>query len=138
MRSEIEQLIEVVGLQETINVCRVHRTTVGRWIKGQVKPPASALVTLRLLAWGKHPREDRAWEGWIFRRGKLVSPDGDEFEPGDVKALRYLHPLVKSQRKRIEELEAQIVALTREVARADPAANDLAVWPGDPRTKAYG
>jgi len=136
-RSELVQIAADLGVSRIASICRVHRTTVGRWLKGQVPVPESAILALRAYGWGEMPGLDRCWDGWFFKDGLLWSPDGDKFDPGEIKALVYMRPLVIEQRKRIVELEAELVAATREATKYDPAANDRSIWESDVRSKAF-
>lgn len=135
---ELASLVEHLGAGRIASICRVHRTTVGRWLKGQVPVPESAILALRAYGWGEMPGLDRCWDGWFFRDGLLWSPDGNKFDPGEINALVYMRPLVIAQRKQIVELEAQLVAATKEATKHDPAANDRAIWEADVRSKAFG
>lgn len=136
--TELEYLIDAVGGRAYAeDLCRVHRTTMGRWLSGKIKPPAAALATLRAAAWGQMPGRDRTWDGWFFRDGLLWSPEGERFDAGEIRALVYMRKVITAQREQIVTLERQIVAATREASRHDPAANDNAIWPADVRSKAY-
>lgn len=135
--SEIRDSIDTVGRGRVECLCNVHRTTVARWLRGAVQPPESVLATLRAAAWGQRPGYDKAWDGWIFRDGLLWSPENEAFDSGEIRALVYLRPLVKSQREHIVDLERKLIEATKVAARNDEAANDLAIWPQDIRSKAF-
>ena len=136
-QSELAKLVDELGPSRIASICRVHRTTVGRWLKGQVPIPESAILALRAYGWGEMPGLERAWDGWFFRDGLLWSPNGDKFDPGEIMALIYMRPLVIAQREQIAELEAKLIAATREATKYDPAANDRAIWESDVRVKAF-
>lgn len=135
---ELKSLVEVLGQHRAADLCRVHRTTVGRWLKGQIDPPEAALIALRAAVTGQMPGRDRAWDGWYFQDGLLWSPEGYGFDSGQILARVYERQMIQALRKQIEDLEAKLVAATRELAKSDKAANDVAVWDTDVRTKAYG
>lgn len=104
-------------------------------MKGQVPVPESALLAIRAAVTGQMPGYDRSWDGWIFRDGYLVSPEGYKFTAGEVLAGIYREKLVKAQREQIRELEAKLVKMTRAAALVDQAANDLSIW--DVRAQAF-
>jgi Phage protein len=73
--------------------------TVRRW-KRRGRAPRLVVEFLKMLESGPLGMASRAWDGWIIRRDKLVSPDGWEFEPGEVKSI----PL---RRQQLSEYERQ-------------------------------
>ena len=134
---EMVQLAADLGVSRIASICRVHRTTVARWVKGQVPVPESAILALRAYGWGEMPGLDRCWDGWFFRDGLLWSPEGNKFDPGEIMALIYMPPLAIAQRQTIVDLEAKLIAATKEATKHDPAANDRAIWEADVRSKAF-
>lgn len=95
------------------------------------------MLAIRAYGWGEMPGLDRCWDGWFFRDGLLWSPDGDKFDPGEIMALVYMRPLVIEQRRQIVELEGKLIAATKEAAKTDSAANDMAIWGQDVRSRAF-
>lgn len=87
--------------------------TARRWISTGLVPRL-ALEFLRLIFDGPLGLISQPWNGWSLRRGKLRSPDGDEFTPEEVRAL----PL-QLQRVRSLECELRSIADSRQ-ADASP------------------
>lgn len=137
-RSELLEIIERLGQPRVEKMLGVHRTTIGRWLDGSVTIQQSRMIALRLAAEGRVPGMAGEWDGWYFEDGLLCSPEGHKFEPGEVRSLFYKNPLIKSLWQRIDALERQLVKMTEAAAVVDTAANDLAIWPADVRSKAFG
>ena len=69
-------------------VCGVDITTYRRWERGRARIPFSANRELALDGAGELPATaGTTWDGWLFVRGVLVSPEGETFTPGAVRAL---------------------------------------------------
>lgn len=134
---ELKNLVSHLGANSAARTVGVHRTTLGRWLAGQVKPPRTALQVLRMAAFGQVVGMGGQWEGWRFNDGLLWSPEGYQFTSGDLMAQVYERPLLKALRKQVAEYEARIVSLTKAAAQVDPAANDSSTWPANPATRAF-
>ncbi len=76
--------------------CNVHPDTARRW-KRTGNVPAAAVVAIRALYECDLGALDRAWAGWILRRGELVSPAGDRLTPGMVLAGKYYRELERER-----------------------------------------
>lgn len=75
-------------------LCGVSRRTWGRWMRGLARVPRSALLLLRICAQGELPAAGPEWDGWRFYRGALLTPEGVEVKPGEIRAMPYLWALV--------------------------------------------
>lgn len=80
--------------------CQVHPDTARRW-KRTGNAPAPALALLRVLHDYDLGAIAPAWTGWCVRGGDLVSPEGDRFTPGMVRAGQY-------HRQRASDLEREL------------------------------
>lgn len=109
---EINELVEYHGIIHVERALEVHRTTIGRWCKGQIPVPISAIIALRALK-GEYPfMEAKQWKGWGFGRdGKLYSDANQGYETGDIRAIPY-------QIAQIQALEAQVKDLTKQLEAA--------------------
>lgn len=117
---DLERLIELIGQLSVERQLDVHRTTIGRWLSGQIKIPGAKHQAIRELL-GHLPGTDGKWEGWRFWQGKLNSPGGDQYGPGDVLSLGLLRQQLTAQRHEIIELKARLMRAER---CAQVAAND--------------
>lgn len=137
---ELEHLVNELSETTAVRLLGVHRTTISRWIRGKSRIPESALITLRAALYGERPGDvGKIWEGWRFGPGgHLYAPDVFPYTAGDLLAQRVERRLIKTLFKRVDELDAKVLSLTKELAKHDVAANDMSVWPGNPQTKAYG
>jgi hypothetical protein len=125
-RLELTELIEEYGRGRTAELLDVHRTTVERWISGQVPVPQAVLIAMKAAARSILPGQDlAAWRGWTFGRdGDLYGPEGRGYHPGDLLGLPYLKALVRAQRQEVEQLQAKIAQLERNLDLLHTAAND--------------
>jgi len=65
-----------------------HPSTVRRWLRTQRIPP----WVMRLLEIASDLGElERAWSGWALRAGTLVSPEGWQFKPSEVRCIPFMH-----------------------------------------------
>lgn len=78
--------------KEIARLCGVDLATARRWRRQASCPPASAvfLINADLGCF------DKAWRGWIMRRGLLVSPDGQEVAPNDIRAIPFMRLQIHS------------------------------------------
>ena len=63
-----------VGEACALEVLKINRTTLGRWLAGHVKVPHSAALVLRQLAEGIPPGGSDHWQGFRFDGDELVTP----------------------------------------------------------------
>lgn len=70
-----------LSIDETAKVLHVTTRTVRNWISGRVSIPYAAYRLVRIL--GRYELPDPAWAGWIMHSGRLWSPEGHGFVPGD-------------------------------------------------------
>lgn len=80
--------------------------------------PAATWMWLKAVTAG-FPLQGPEWEGWIFKNGKFVSPEGVEIGTGQINALPYTYG-------RLRELEKQASCNKAEnVIPLRPRAPDL-------------
>lgn len=121
--NDLKHLIELIGQRRVERELNVHRTTVKRWLLGQVRIPGAQHLAIKGLL-GDLPGTVGRWTGWRFEAGGLVSPGGDTFTAGDVLSLGLLRQQLAQQRREILELRAKVKALETSVDALSPAAND--------------
>jgi hypothetical protein len=119
----LRALIELVGQKRVERELNVHRTTIRRWLAGQVQIPGHQHQVIKMLL-GDLPGTGGKWTGWRFHDGELLSPAGEPFRPGDVLALVLLRQQLTAQRHEIERLKVRLVIAEDAVERLAPAAND--------------
>lgn len=139
LAAEVAELVGAVGRHRVAAALGVHRSTVARWQSGASVPPGPALALLRYLAAGQVP--GAAWRGWRFagRRGDvLLSDDGEEFSPADLRGLRWQRQVSAAWERKALLLEAQLVAATKALAALPGgAANDSHISGQDCRSRAF-
>jgi hypothetical protein len=119
----LRALIELVGQRRVERELNVHRTTIRRWLAGQVQIPGHQHQVIRMLL-GDLPGTAGKWTGWRFHDGELLSPAGERFAPGDVLALILLRQQLTAQRRELERLQVRLAIAEEAVDRLAPAAND--------------
>jgi len=122
----LRALIELIGQKRVERELNVHRTTIRRWLAGQVQIPGHQHQVIRMLL-GDLPGTSGKWTGWRFHDGELLSPAGEPFRPGDVLALVLLRQQLTAQRQEIERLKVRLAVAEDAVQRLAPAANDSRV-----------
>jgi Phage protein len=110
---DLKALIELIGPRRVERELNVHRTTVRRWLDGQVRIGGAQLLAVRALL-GDMPGTNARWTGWRFHDGLLLSPAGDKFTAGDVSAIGL-------NRQRIAWLERELIAAKARVALLEQA-----------------
>lgn len=70
-----------LSIDQTAKALHVTPRTVRNWISGRVGIPYAAYRLVRIL--GRYELPDPAWAGWIMHSGRLWSPEGHGFVPGD-------------------------------------------------------
>jgi hypothetical protein len=120
---DLRALLERLGESRLLRELDIHRTTLRRWLKAEVKIPGHQHQVIRLLL-GDLPGTDGQWTGWRFDRGLLVSPGGDVYRAGDVLALVLLRQQLTAQRREVEALKIRLAIAEEAVDRLAPAAND--------------
>jgi hypothetical protein len=124
---DLRALLERIGEPRLLRELNIHRTTLRRWLKAEVKIPGHQHQVIRLLL-GDLPGTDGQWTGWGFVRGLLVSPGGDTYRPGDVLSLIILRQQLTAQRRELEALRVKLAISEEAVERLAPAANDSRAW----------
>lgn len=119
-RRELRQLIELIGQHRVERELNVHRTTVARWLGGQVLIPGAQLLAIRALL-GDLPGTAGRWTGWRFYDGELIAPGGDRYTAGDVLSLRLLRQQLAAQYKELAALRVKNRVLE---SLAQVSAND--------------
>ena len=73
--------------QAVVNQLQVTVQTVRRWEREFAPFWTVEIIYLRSrspAAHGKH------WQGWYFENGYLVTPEGDSFRPGEIRAIQFM------------------------------------------------
>ena len=70
-----------LSIDQTAKALHVTTRTVRYWISGRVAIPYAAYRLVRIL--GRFELPDPAWAGWSMHSGRLWSPEGHSFLPGD-------------------------------------------------------
>jgi len=85
---------------EAAKACGIHRTTYARQENDTARVSVAAYRLLILLG-GHIPGNE--WQGWRLSRGALHSPEGNEYTPGDLYAVHWLHQSVRFLRAELLE-----------------------------------
>lgn len=124
---DLSAILEKIGEHRLCFELNVHRTTVRRWLKGEVQLPGHQHQVIRMLL-GDLPGTEGRWRGWRFWAGQLLSPTGEAFGAGDVLSLGLLRQQLKAQQAEIHELRVRLaIAEEAERRHAGAANEDLAL-----------
>jgi len=102
---DLDHLLEAIGPLAVERELNVHRTTIRRWLSGQIKIPGAQHQAIRMLL-GDLPGTAGAWFGWRFWKGKLWSPGGDQFSAGDVLAIGLLRQQLAAREAELRTLKS--------------------------------
>lgn len=89
------EALEGISAQRIADICRVHLTTAQRWKRGEY-PPFTALEVIQLRETGELGVVDLKWAGWQMHSGVLISDDGTQFTPGEVRAIPFMRMQIQS------------------------------------------
>ena len=123
----LRQLIELIGEPRVLRELDIHRTTLRRWLKEEIKIPGHQRQVIRLLL-GDLPGTAGQWSGWRFDQGLLTAPGGDRYRPGDVLSLIILRQQLTAQRRELEALKIRLAISEEALDRLAPAANESRAW----------
>jgi hypothetical protein len=62
---------------------------------------------------------DPAWEGWCLRKGKLISPEGIESTPGEVRSVPYMVSAMRAYQAEFRRIREESDALEEQPTPAD-------------------
>jgi transcriptional regulator with XRE-family HTH domain len=110
-----------LSIAETAKALHVTPRTVRNWISGRVGIPYAAYRLVRIL--GRWELPDPAWAGWIMHSGRLWSPEGHGFVPGDSSWWGLLVRQARMWREQ-HEREAQLRAVMWRAGWAEPSRRD--------------
>lgn len=79
--------------------------TAQRWKKTRRCPRWLGLL-IRLCIEGQLGAIARHWDGWIIRGKHLVSPEGWEFTPGEVRSVPFMHAQIAAYQARQRQQRA--------------------------------
>ncbi|MES3010965.1 MAG: VC1465 family Xer recombination activation factor [Pseudomonadota bacterium] len=139
-RFKILVLDSGLSVDAVANELHVTPRTVYAWLSGKTTIPYAAYRLLRILARFEFP--DPKWRGWHMHSGKLWTPEGHGFEPGDSSWWSLLVRQARCFRaayQRSGDLERAIMELGA-TARTPisqavmPAAGMAPDAPGEPAT----
>ena len=112
-----------LSIEETAKVLHVTTRTVRYWISGRVGIPYAAYRLVRIL--GRWELPDPAWAGWIMHSGRLWSPEGHGFLPGDSSWWGLLVSEARLWREQYER-GRQFDMLMLRAGRSAPVPSDAA------------
>lgn len=123
--ADLSDLIALIGREALLRRLNIHRTTLMRWERAEVRIPDRTLILIRQLL-GHLPGTDGKWQGWRFWQGRLYNPAGDSWEPHDLEARHWNLQLIDALRDENARLRDQIRALSVDPWVRERAANDAA------------
>jgi len=107
----LAERLKSLTAQQIADLCQVDLATARRWRRQAICPPKSAQILL--MAPGDLGWLDPAWGGWLLRKGLLISPEGWEATPGDVRAMQLKEAQVSALRRDLFEARVELAELHR-------------------------
>jgi hypothetical protein len=120
-----------VGEARALRTLQINRTTLGRWLSGQVKVPHSAALVLRQLAEGIPPGGSTHWTGFQWDGNDLITPAGERVAARRIEQLVWQDQHVAALKRRVAELE-NVVEQLRRLDSANDAVMDAVYRPTGP------
>lgn len=85
MATPLDHALHGLSAEDLAELTDSHVTTARRWLRTR-ELPAVVGRCLAVLRAGDLGGLSSAWAGWSVRGNALVSPEGSQFTPGDVRA----------------------------------------------------
>lgn len=108
-----------IPIKEISRICSVSVKTAQRWKAGQIVPPHTAILTLRLLWGGDLSVLGPEWRDWHYHEGTLVSPDGWRITRNDALAVPLMEGHIQALRAKLADLESTHDALEEQPEPGD-------------------
>lgn len=123
-----------VGESRALTLLGVNRTTLGRWLSGQVKVPQAAALVLRQVAEGIPFEGGEHWRGFRFEGNEMVTPTGERVSARRLEKWGWLEGMRAAQIAALERQVADLQAQLASVGRLAGSANDAVMGAGRPAT----
>ncbi|HTR11568.1 MAG TPA: DUF3653 domain-containing protein [Paraburkholderia sp.] len=123
-RDLCDYAVKVVGHEQALAILGVHRTTLLRWRKGEVRIPHAALALLRIWREGRLPGMGDDWRGFSFFGDRLYTPAGIGYSAREIEGWHWQQQHCESTNRRNAQLEALVRDLSDKLQAIGGAAND--------------
>lgn len=123
----LAELVEKIGEAAVARQLNVHPKTLYRWLTGRTPLPGRQHLAIKLLL-GDLPGTDGAWRGWRFWGGKLLSPAGEAYDPGEILAIGLNRQRVTALEREVHGLRERLQIAEKAVEVLSPAANETRAW----------
>lgn len=104
-----------IPVKEIARICGVDLATARRWKRGATCPPKTAVMILA----GDLGVFDPTWRGWIVRHGTLISPEGWDATPGEVRSLPLLRLQLQNYQREQRIAKRELEALDEQPTPAE-------------------
>ncbi|WP_028214724.1 DUF3653 domain-containing protein [Paraburkholderia mimosarum] len=125
-RELCDYAVKVVGHEQALTILGVHRTTLLRWRKGEVRIPHAALALLRIWREGRLPGMGEDWRGFAFFGDKLYTPAGQGYTAREIEGWHWQQQHCEATNRRNAQLEALVKDLSDKLQGISGATNDRA------------
>lgn len=103
--------------QKAADFLQVDRSTISRWRSGAVKMPFPVAQLLHIMAGNPPAMAKQQWfKGWRFNADLFISPEGDKYTEGDIRALRIMNSEIIGLKAEIRRLTKDNEKLAAELA----------------------
>ncbi len=132
----VKEMVENIGRRKVMELCDIHRSTLARWMTGDIAVPRACWSLLVLFHEGRLPGMSDDWRAFAFRGDLLVVPGTRlAYSASQILGWQYVEQALAASEARCKELERQLVEMTKRINWG--SANDPYHWPGDVRARAF-
>jgi hypothetical protein len=120
--------------QKAADFLKVDRSTVSRWRTGATQLPYHVAQLLHIMA-GNPPEEAKQkwFKGWKFNGDLFISPEGDKYTEGDIRALRIMQSEIiclKAEIRRLRSDNDDLAAKLANLQEPDKLPDNVVRFPG--------
>lgn len=134
----VDHAVSSVGEAFALDILGVHRTTLDRWRKGQVRIPHAALALLRIWQEGRLPGMGDDWRGFHFFGDRLYTAAGVGYTARDIDGWHWQKQSCESTERRCRQLEALVRDLSDKLQKSPGAAANEVLNPINPPPRPRG
>jgi len=96
-------------------LCDVSRRTWRRWECGEIPMPRAVWAWFKSATGGGFAAAGPEWDGWVFYRGELCTPEGVGFSVGEIRAIPYTYAKQNEEMRTLQELQEERAWLQEEI-----------------------
>ncbi|HIL23612.1 MAG TPA: hypothetical protein EYG20_10045 [Alcanivorax sp.] len=99
-----------LGIDKLQQITQLHPATLRKYLRTN-NAPSHVIRLIAVYGNGHLPSTDARWSGWRLHNNALADPDGNEYQPGEIRSLW----AVRQLRAELERLKASPVQFLLDV-----------------------